>query len=70
MLSAADRRGEIVLPNFSAARAARSLSRTFSTRFVFSPPRQIRTAATMPHKKAPGMSIPVDQAGLSKLEYY
>lgn len=51
----------------SAARAARSRSRTSSTRFVRSPPLQMSTAAPMPARKPAGMRMPVLQAGLRNL---
>jgi len=47
--------------------AALNFSLTSSTRFVLSPPLQIMTAAPIPHKKLPGMRIPVDQGGRSNL---
>ena len=52
---------------FSAS-TARSLDLTSSTRFDFSPPFQMSTAAAIPHKKLAGMRIPVLQAGRWNLQ--
>jgi len=51
----------------SMARASFRNCSTFSTRLVFFPPRQMKTADAMPQRKLAGIKIPVDHAGRSNL---
>jgi hypothetical protein len=51
----------------SMARAWRRIPSTFSVRFVFWPPRHIKTAERIPQRKLHGMRVPVLQAGRWKL---
>lgn len=51
----------------SSASAALNRSSTSCFRLVSSPPRQMKTAARIPHKNEQGISVPIVQGGRSKL---